>query len=151
MIDEWEMTERETEQGRLRRRSLADLWEQAMHRGDRIRVVATFGPFTGTVDFVGHDFATVIGNEMCWDLRLESCVMQPVRSPHGGHTVRGGSRTFRARMAEFESTGEELTVLVEGAEFTGSIVVAATDHLILTGDPPTTIPLVLISGVRRPV
>jgi hypothetical protein len=151
MIDEWEVAELETEQGRLRRRSLADLWEQAMHRGDQVLVVAPFGRFTGAVDFVGHDFATVIGHEMCWDLQLDTCVMQPIRSPDGGHTVWGGSRTFRARLAEFESTGEEVTVLVFDKEFTGSIAVAATDHLVLTGDPPNVIPLALISAIRRPV
>ena len=151
MIDEWEQSELETEQGRLRRRSLADVWERAMHRGDRVRVVASFGRLTGAVDFVGHDFATVIGDGMCWDLRLDTCVMQPVRSPDRGHTVRGGSRTFRARMAEFESTGEEVTVLLSRDEFTASIGVAASDHLVLTGEPPTIIPLSLISAVRRPV
>lgn len=151
MIDEWEMTELETEQGRLRRRLLAEVWEQAMHRGDQVRAVAPFGRITGKVDFVGSDFATVIGDGMCWDLRLDSCVMQPVRSPSGGHTVRGGSRTFRARVAEFESTGEEVTVLAGGEQFTGSIVVAATDHVALAGNPPTIVPLPMIVAVRRAV
>lgn len=149
MIDEWEMTELETEQGRLRRRSLAELWEQAMHRGDQVRVVTSFGRITGVVDFVGNDFATVMGDGVCWELRLTRAVLAPVRSPHGGHTVRGGSRTFLARMAEFESTGEELTVLAGAEEFSGTIAVAATDHLVLVGDRETIIPLTLISAVRR--
>ena len=150
MIDEWEIAELETEQGRLRRRSLADLWEQAMHRGDRVRVVASFGRIVGTVDFVGRDFATVFSEETCWELPLDASVMQPLRSPQGGHTVQGGSRTWRARLAEFESTGEEVTVLACNEELTGTIAVAATDHLVLTGDPPTIVPLALISAVRRP-
>ena len=151
LVDEWEITELETEQGRLRRRLLADLWERAMHRGDRVHVLASFGRLTGAVDFVGIDFATVIGDGLCWDLRLESCVMQPVRSRYGGHTVRGGSRTFRARLAEFESTGEELTVLVRGTEFAGTIAVVASDHLVVAGDASTIIPLTLVSAVRRAV
>jgi hypothetical protein len=42
-------------------------------------------------------------------------------------------------------------VLAGGDEFTGSIVVAATDHLVLTGDPPTIVPLALVSAIRRAV
>ena len=151
MIDEWEITELETEQGRLRRRSLADLWERAMHRGDRVQVLASFGHLTGAVDFVGADFATVIGEGICWDLRLDTCVMQPVRSRYGGHTVRGGSRTFRARLAEFESTGEEIMLLVGSRVFAGTIAVAASDHVVVSGDPSTIIPLALVSAVRRAV
>lgn len=151
MIDEWEITELETEQGRLRRRALADVWEQAMHRGDRVRVVTPFGRITGAVDFVGTDYATVIGERVCWDLRLDASAMQAFKSPRGGHTVRGGSRTFRARVAEFESTGEEVTVLLGTEEFAGRIAVAATDHLVLTGEPATVIPLALISAIRRMV
>ena len=149
MVDEWEIAEIETEQGRLRRRVLADVWELAMHRGDGVRVLTSFGRFTGEVDFVGRDFATVITAEWCWDLRLDACSLQPVRSSHGGHTVRGGSRTFRARLAEFESTGEEVALCVGDREFTGSVTVAATDHVVVSGEPPTIVPSTLISAVRR--
>ncbi|MEX2655597.1 MAG: hypothetical protein WD532_11285 [Acidimicrobiia bacterium] len=152
VVDEWETTEHETEQGRRRRRALHDLWEQAMHRGDRVTVFTSTGRLTGTVDFVGNDYATVIGDGTCWDVRADRAVMTTRRSNSGGHTVSGGSRTFKARLAEYESTGEHVTLLVgsHALELSGRIVVTATDHLLLSDDGRTVaVPLGTIDAVRR--
>ena len=152
IVDEWEMTEHETEQGRRRRRALKDVWEQAMHRGDHVTVLIPAGRFTGTVDFVGNDYATVISDGTSWDLRADRSLMTTRRANSGGHTVSGGSRTFKARLAEYESTGEHVTLIVgsHGLEFGGRIVVTATDHVLLSdGGRTVVVPTGTIDAVRR--
>lgn len=151
--DELEITEAETEQGRLRHRSTVQVWEHAMHRGDAVSVITRHGRIGGTVDYVGLDYATVVRPDRAWDVRLERSVLATAdRSPAGGHTVTGGSRTFRARLAEYEATGEAVTVLVPALdlELRGRIGVAATDHVIVIDGPNTvTIPTELIDAIRR--
>lgn len=151
-VDEWEITEAETEQGRRRRSHLAHLWMNAMHRGDAVEFIAGFGRVAGTVDYVGKDYATVLGQDFCWDVRTDRGVLtvEPARS--GGHTVRGGSVTFKARLAEFESTAEPVAVLLAGyaLERRGHIDVVGVDHVIVRTDHRShVIPLNLIEGVRR--
>lgn len=151
LVEEWEMTERETEQGRLRRRLLSQIWEQAMHRGDRVQVQTRFGQVTGSVDYVGTDYAAVRSAGTAWDLRLERCVMTAVRSRTGGHSITGGSRTFRARLAEYEATREEVTLLVPSLhrQLRGRLSVVAKDHSLLVGDGEFTVPNALIDGAQR--
>lgn len=151
VVEEWEITESETEQGRLRRRHISDVWEQAMHRGDDVAVEAAFGGIAGSVDYVGADYATVVTRETAWDVRLGRCVMAARRSVMGGHTVHGGSRTFKARLAEYESTREEVTLLVPSLTFEprGTIAVLATDHVIIVDEGSMAIPLGLIDAIRR--
>ncbi|NIR42069.1 MAG: hypothetical protein GWN79_28635, partial [Actinobacteria bacterium] len=52
----------------------------------------------------------------------------------GGRTVRGGSRTLRARLAEYEQTGEPVTLHTSEGEVRGRIAVAATDHVVVDDD-----------------
>lgn len=152
VVDEWAITEHETEQGRLRRRGLSEVWEQAMHRGDQVTAFTPTVHLTGTVDFVGNDYATVIGDGTCWDVRADRSVVTTRRASSGGHTVSGGSRTFKARLAEYESTGEHVTLLVgsHALEMSGRVVVAATDHVVLSDDGQTVVvPIGVIDAVRR--
>lgn len=152
IVEEWEMTEHETEQGRRRRRTLKDVWEHAMHRGDHVTAFTPSGQVTGTVDFVGNDYATVIGDGTCWDLRADRSVLTTHRASSGGHTVSGGSRTFKARLAEYESTGEYVTLVLgsHGLDLSGQIVVVATDHVLLSDDGRTVVaPIGAIDVVRR--
>lgn len=151
LVEEWEITESETEQGRLRKRHISDVWEQAMHRGDDVTVQATFGRISGSVDYVGADYATVLARDTFWDVRLGRCAMVARRSVIGGHTVQGGSRTFKARLAEYEATAEDVSLLVPSLalEVRGTIAVLATDHVIITGEEANAIPLGLIDAIRR--
>jgi hypothetical protein len=152
LVDELEATEVETEQGRRRRRQLVELWEQAMHRGDWVTVESRFARLSGTVDYVGIDYATVTRAEVSWDVRTDRCALTVRRSTTGGHTVSGGSRTFKARLAEYEATGEVVTLHTPGMgmDLCGTVSVAATDHVVLqSADSLTTIPITLIDAVRR--
>lgn len=151
-VDEWEITEAETEQGRRRRSHLNHLWMEAMHRGDSVEFIAGFGRVAGAVDYVGKDYATVVGQDFCWDVRFDRGVLAVSRARSGGHTVRGGSVTFKARLAEFESTAEPVAVLLsdQALERSGRIQVVGVDHVILRADHSShVIPLDLVEGVRR--
>ena len=151
LLDELEITEVETERGRLRHRSLPQVWEQVMHRGDRVTATTRMGLVRGTVDYVGTDYATVVGDDTSWDIRLERSILSQVeRSTAGGHTVTGGSRTFKARLAEYEATGEPITILLPHLAMRGRIAVVATDHVVVTAETDTaTVPIQLIDVIRR--
>lgn len=151
LVEEWEISESETEQGRLRKRHISDVWEQAMHRGDDVTAQTAFGRIAGSVDYVGADYATVVTGDTVWDLRLGRCTVVARRSVIGGHRVHGGSRTFKAKLAEYEATGEDVTLLLPSLAFEarGRIAVLAADHAIITEEGSTAIPLGLIDAVRR--
>jgi hypothetical protein len=108
-------------------------------------------PVRGTVDYVGTDYATVVGDDTSWDIRLERSILSRVeRSTAGGHTVTGGSRTFQARLAEYEATGEPITILLPYLEMPGRITVVATDHVVVTAETDmATVPIDLIDMIRR--
>lgn len=150
LTEEWEATERETEQGRLRSRPLTGLWEQAMHRGDRVTASGSFGVCTGAVEYVGKDYAVVRHADVAWDIRLDTCVVTIHRSPQGGHTVTGGSRTLRARLAEYEASGERVTVHTTTGSHRGVIGVAAVDHVLLSDEGEVAIPTATIVAISRP-
>lgn len=149
LVEEWEVTELETEQGRLRARGLTEVWEQAMHRGDRVTASGSFGVCSGTVEYVGKDYAVVVTEGVAWDVRLDSCAVTIRRSPHGGHTVTGGSRTLRAKLAEYEASGERVTAYTVNGSYSGTIGVAAADHVLVSDDEATAIPTVTIVAVSR--
>lgn len=151
LLDELEITEAETEHGRLRHRTIPHVWEEAMHRGDGVSATTRTGIIRGTVDFVGTDYATVVRDDTAWDIRLDRSVLSRVhRSNAGGHTVIGGSRTFKARLAEYEATGEPVSIILSWIEMRGRITVVATDHVVVRAGPdPSTVPLDLIDVIRR--
>ncbi|MFP5332443.1 MAG: hypothetical protein ACLGHX_08820 [Acidimicrobiia bacterium] len=151
MIEEWEVTELETEQGRLRSRLLSDVWEQAMHRGDQVTASGAFGTCTGTVDYVGKDYSVVRSADTVWDVRLAAVTVSVRQSSHGGHTVRGGSRTLRARLAEYEASGEAVVVHLTHTTVQGVVRVSATDHVRLASDREVVVPLETIHAISRSV
>jgi hypothetical protein len=155
ILEELEITETETELGRLRKRSVQEVWEAAMHRGDLVTAVTGVGTVTGSVDYVGTDYATVIGSDSVWDLRTDRAVISRVRrSPAGGHTVSGGSRSFRARLAEYAATGESVTLSIpaRSMEAHGRIAVVAIDHVtIVEKYDQVTAPIDLIEVVHRTI
>jgi hypothetical protein len=155
ILEELEITETETELGRLRKRSVQEVWEAAMHRGDLVTAVTGLGTVTGLVDYVGKDYSTVVGGDSVWDLRTDRAVISQIRrSPAGGHTVTGGSNTFKARLAEYEATGETVTLIIpaRSMEAHGRIALVAVDHAAVVDQSETfTIPIDLIEVVRRTI
>jgi hypothetical protein len=55
VVEEREITEVETEQGRRRRSTLGQVWTESMNRGDLVTAKTTFGPLVGSVEYVGID------------------------------------------------------------------------------------------------
>ena len=151
--DEAEIVERETELGRLRRRSLADVVTEAMHRGDRVVLGTRAGDVIGDPVFVGTDYVAVRSEFRWLDVPLERATIRIERRAGGGHTTRGGSRTFKARLAEYEHTGEPITLHLGGtADVTGRVAVAAGDHCVVTDtdEREIVVPLASIDLVSRP-
>jgi hypothetical protein len=152
MFGELEITEAETELGRLRRRDLKAVLEQAMHRGDRVSVITRCGTYGGEVDYVGNDYVTVLALDAAADIRFERCALRVHRVASGGHTVTGGSRTFKARLAEYAATGEVVTLFAPDLRMTlrGIVTVVAVDHVIVAQpEGSTTIALDLLDVALR--
>ena len=155
---EAETIEIETEIGRLRRRNMRDVAREAANRGDRVSVVTTTRTVTGSMVYVGKDYLSIDTPTEHLDALLDrvSLVISP--SPAGGVDPRGGSITFKARLSEYEQTGEkvELTSTRLGFSVSGRIEVVAQDHVtVLDADgrrnifPLDTVDLVIRSRRSR--
>lgn len=152
MQREAELTELETHIARLRRRTLAELAIEAMHRGDTITVTLAGRSITGTPAFVGTDYMVLETPTEVVDVRLDRVILTVVRRPRGGHRVQGGSRTMKARLAEYEQTGEPVRVVCDtaGEEISGRIRIAASDHLLVdTSDGQRVVPIAAVGLVVR--
>lgn len=153
MRTEAEITELETLQGRLRRRALSDVALEALHRGDRLSVHAPDRTLIGEASYVGSDYLTLEAATKTVDLRLDRIAISASRRTSGGLSSSGGSRTFRARLAEYEQTGEPVTVVCSalGLERRGRLAVVASDHVVVESEgDETVVPLGLIDLVFRP-
>lgn len=130
---EAEIVEHETRIGRLRRRASVDAALEAMHRGDGISVISGDRTVTGDLVFVGNDYLSVQAENEVIDARFSLVAFSVVRRSSGGHSARAGSRTMKARLAEYEHTGETLQLVAPALEIErlGRIVVTAVDHVIL--------------------
>lgn len=130
---EAEMVELETEIGRLRRRALHDVAREAANRGDRVSIVTVDRTVTGDISHVGRDYVSVETPTELLDARLDRVVLVFTPSTSGGVDPRGGSITFRARLSEFEQTGEpvELAATRLNVSVHGRIKVVASDHVVL--------------------
>jgi hypothetical protein len=151
---EAEITEQETHIGRLRRLGMSDVARAAMHRGDLVSLITATQTITGTPVYVGRDYLVCQTPTEIVDARFERIVIRVERRPEGGHTTRGGSITFRARLSELEHSGEmvALTTADAGLEARGHIAVVAADHCIVE-DPDGSrlhIPISQIALVIRP-
>lgn len=131
MRAEAEEVERQAHLGRLRTRSLADVARQAMHRGDRAVVEVAGRIITGHVSHTGTDYMVVEGDDEVVDIRLAQAAIGFERSAHGGHSTSAGSTTMRARLAEYEQTGEPVRLVAPliPMEVAGSLIVVARDHV----------------------
>jgi hypothetical protein len=131
--EEAEETEAETHRYRLRRRTYADLGAELLHRGDSATVVAAGRTASGRVEGAGADYVTLVSEALEVDVRLDRVVLRADRSPTGGGEQVGGSRTWLARLREFEQTGEpvELWLPAAGVAVRGRIEMVATDHLVV--------------------
>lgn len=150
---EAEITEHETHIGRLRRLGMSDVGRAAMHRGDVVSLITATHTITGTLAYVGRDYLVCQTPTEIVDAPFERVVIRVERRPQGGHDARGGSITFKARLSEFEHSGEMVTLTTADAalEVRGRIAVVATDHCIVEDPdgPRLHIPISQIALVIR--
>lgn len=132
---ELEATEIEVHQHRLRSRTLRDVAEMLLHRGDLVTLQAGDLQMTGEVVGYGSDYLTLTTESLCVDARLDRVSLRIARRTAGGLESRGWAPTWTARLAELEITGEPVEVC--GPLFPerrkGRIRVVSADHVWLVG------------------
>lgn len=151
---EAEITERETHAGYLRGLKLSDIGRAAMHRGDLVSLITATKTVTGLPVFVGKDYLVIETKTEIVDAPFERILIRVERQPQGGHTTRGGSITFKARLSELEHSGEMVTICSADTAFemVGRVAIVSTDHCIIedpTG-PRFHVPITQISMILRP-
>lgn len=134
---EAEETQADAEKLRLRRRTLSDVALEAMERGDTITVVSGSTTVTGTMAYVRGDLAVIQSGHALASIHLggPTVLRLTSRSLTGGSSSDHGSGSFKARLAEFEQTGEIITLVVQGIteNLEGRISIVGTDHIGITG------------------
>jgi hypothetical protein len=152
MRAEAEVVEQETHQGRLRHRSLGDVARHWAARGDITTITIGDTTLTGRVIHLGSDYLTLETQTQLVEIRLDRAMVRVQPQPTGGVQLGRGSVTFTARLAEFEQTGEPVTVVAGSHHVSGFIEVGAVDHVVVTDETgeQTFIPHNLIERVIRP-
>jgi hypothetical protein len=120
----------------LRRRGLADVALELLHRGDRVTAAVAGMSFTGIVRYAAGDLACLRTARTEVDLRLSAGVVLRVVEPvRGGGQPRGrGPASFVARLHEHEAGGRavELGGPALPGGLAGRIEAVGGDHLVLT-------------------
>ncbi len=136
---EWRADEEEWSRAALEhfrhRRTIVDVLRDAMHRGDIVVIGDDPGAPRGAVRHVGDDWCRVdaIGGVTEVPLPGRAAFVRVVeRSPHGGTTGDADApATWRARLLEFEESGESYGVqLANGETLRGHLRVGA-DHVVV--------------------
>lgn len=152
-VEEAEITESETQTGRERRNGLADIALAAMHRGDTVTARFADVVVTGEISAVGTDYISIETPYETADLRLGYFALSVSKRAQGGKSGSPGSATLKARLAEYEQTGETVSlVLRDGRKWDASrLHVVATDHVAIghEGEPRTYLPLAEIAAAFR--
>lgn len=130
---ELEATELETHQHRLRGRTLRDVAEMLLHRGDLVTLRAGKLRLTGLVAGCGSDYLTLSTGRLCVDARLDRISMLVTKRSSGGTQARGTAPTWRARLTELELTQEPVELYAPSllGSRRGRIRVVSADHLWL--------------------
>ncbi len=152
-VEEAEITESETETGRRRRQTMIDVVTEAMHRGDTVTARFADTVMTGRIVAVGTDYFSLETPYEVADLRTAVVALSISRQPEGGTSAKPGSVTFKARLAEYEQTGETVGLaLRDGRKWDASrLHVVADDHVAIghEGEPRTYLPLADIAAAFR--
>jgi hypothetical protein len=128
---EAEEVERLVQLQRRRKAVLRDVATAAMHQGQGVTLRCLEDEWSGELLAVGTDYLSLRTGTHFLDARLDSIAIRLTRARKGGRTGKPASGTFKARLTEFELTGEEVTLRCSRPiiEVTGVIDVVATDHV----------------------
>lgn len=119
-------------------RTLVDVLVDCMHRGDRVALDAAGHRVIGEVADVGPDVVSLMALSGRVDVHLAPSVPLHVqvdeRARYGGHRSDGSAPSFRARLLEWETSGEEvsLATLADAETFDGVLQVGADVVVVRT-------------------
>ena len=148
--DEAEEIERLIELQRRRQATLAEVARTAMHGGDSVTLMIGKRRWAGSLTAVGDDYLALDSGESTVECPLASALisLDPARS--GGRSGRPESATWRARLAELATDGDAIRLLMnDGEEIACSIEVVAVDHLEVSSDRSSYVPLDLVVAIIR--
>ena len=139
----------------LRRRglTLSNAVADLAARGDRVRAECGHTYLTGFLSAAVGDLAILVANETEASLHLSGPLIMSLveESRTGGHVSRAGARSFRARLSEFEMSGEPVTIIGPSFSEHGVIGAVAADHVVLDrGSGEMYVPIRMIGWVTRP-
>lgn len=135
----WEAEELESDADKLRtrRRTIGDVAHELMEQGDTIAVVAGTMTVTGPVIYAKGDLAVLQTEHSLASVHLGGPIVMRIaaRARRGGTSSERGSGSFKARLAEFEHTGETITLILGASteRLEGRVTTVAQDHVIVTG------------------
>lgn len=130
---ELEATELEIHQDRLRQRTMSDIADMVLHRGDMVTLQTQGFQVCGEVVGCGEDYVTVNTDSLSVDARLDRFVIRVSRRSCGGTAAAGNAPTWRARLTELELTQERVELLAPPLSnpLRGRIRVVSLDHVWL--------------------
>ncbi len=133
---EAEDIESDAERSRLRKRDLAVVAHEVMSAGHTVTVSWRDTSVTGHVVYAKGDLAVIETGHAAASVNLSGPAVWKLvtEASHGGvDTSLGGSATFKARLAEFEQTGELVVVVSVHSDeiIEGRVAVAAVDHIVV--------------------
>ena len=116
---------------RRRKSALRDVATTAMHQGQEVKVRGLGAEWSGELLAVGSDYLSLRTATVFLEARLDSIAIGLTPARWGGRTGKPASATFKARLTEFELTGEQVTIRCKSpvVEVSGVIEVVATDHI----------------------
>jgi len=128
---EAEEVERLVELQRRRKAVLRDVANAAMHQGQGVTLRALGGEWIGELLAVGTDYLSLQTSTQLIDAKLDSIAIGLTPARQGGRSGKPASKTFRARLTEYELSGEEVTLRchLPHLEVLGTIDVVAADHV----------------------
>jgi hypothetical protein len=145
---EAEEIERLSDLQRRRKDTLREVAQAAMHRGDSVTIAIGERTWKGTLRAVGDDYLQIESQQSVVECPLSAAVISVERSRSGGRKGKPASATWKARLAELAAEQTRVQILIRGSEeLAGLIKVTAADHLELSSEEPTYIPLDLIVAI----
>ena len=102
---------------------------------------------------MGTDYLSIKTATQLLDARLDSIAIGLTPARQGGRSAKAASETFKARLAEFEISGDLVTLRsrIPVIEVTGVIDVVAADHIEVRCPEPIYLPLEGIFAAIRPL
>lgn len=145
--------ETDVETARLRGRTLSSAVADLAARGDKVAVSCGDMSLVGRIVGVADDLAILLAGDTEASVNLAGPVVVSLmeESRTGGMLQRGGSRSFRARLLEFELSGEPVTIVGPTFVEEGAIGSVAADHVVVDrGSGEMYVPFGLVGFVTRP-